>query len=258
MRDDAASGFAKTFLLHAEPCGCDAHEKRLGIYAIQVFIKLTGKFRQNHTAATETYAKILIRRPENKSMDEGIVLDRKSFEALAVESRVRILKSLRQRRKTLSELADELGMSVSGVKEHLQVLEQAELVRKMDDGHKWKYYDLTKKGSDVVAPKELRVWILLSISIIALAASAMAMLYAGTPAAEQTDMNAPMVKALAVGAPPEAQNAAQMPAANETPTAREEPAQAGPDLTVPIAVGAISTITLAGCIIMLWRNRARS
>ncbi|MDD5340726.1 MAG: winged helix-turn-helix domain-containing protein [Candidatus ainarchaeum sp.] len=199
--------------------------------------------------AAETYAKILIRRPENKSMDEGIVLDRKSFEALAVESRVRILKSLRQRRKTLSELADEMKMSVSGVKEHLQVLEQAELVRKMDDGHKWKYYELTKKGSDVVAPKELRVWILLSISIIALAASAMAMLYAGVPAAQE-DTNAPVLKALPVTAP-------MAGGANETPLPREDHAQAGSDLAVPVAVGAISALTLAGCLLVLWRNRAR-
>lgn len=107
-------------------------------------------------------------------MDEDkIVLDRRSFEALAVDSRVRIMKSLTQRRKTLSELSSELNLSVSAVKEHLENLEGAGLIVKMDDGHKWKYYELTKKGKDIIGPKELKVWILLSISLVALMVSVM-------------------------------------------------------------------------------------
>jgi DNA-binding transcriptional ArsR family regulator len=112
-------------------------------------------------------------------MEDRIVLDRKAFEALAAESRVKILKSLKQRRKTLSELSKELGMSVSGTKEHLQNLENAELIIKMDDGHKWKYYELTKKGKEVVGPKEIRVWILLSISSIAFIISIFSLLSLG-------------------------------------------------------------------------------
>ncbi|MFZ5501776.1 MAG: ArsR/SmtB family transcription factor, partial [Candidatus Micrarchaeota archaeon] len=100
-------------------------------------------------------------------MEGKIVLDRKSFEALAVDSRVRILKSLKERRKTLSEVASEQKMSLSGVKEHLETLERVGLIAKKDDGHKWKYYELTKKGMDIVAPRELRVWILLSLSTFA-------------------------------------------------------------------------------------------
>jgi len=106
---------------------------------------------------------------------DKIVLDRKSFEALAVESRVKILKALKVRRKTLTEISEELSMSVSAVKEHLENLEAVDLVVKKDEGHKWKYYELTKKGAEIVGPKELRVWIILSISIIALAASLLAM-----------------------------------------------------------------------------------
>lgn len=107
--------------------------------------------------------------------EDKIVLDRKSFEALAVDTRIKILKSLKERRKTLSEIAKEQDMSVSGVKEHLETLEGVGLIVKKDDGHKWKYYELTKKGSGIVAPKELRVWILLSISTIALLASVLAL-----------------------------------------------------------------------------------
>jgi len=103
--------------------------------------------------------------------EDRIVLDRKSFEALAVDSRVRLLKALKQRRKTLTELSAELKLSPSSVKEHLEVLEGTDLIRKMDEGHKWKYYELTRKGLGIVTPKELRVFVLLSISLMALLAS---------------------------------------------------------------------------------------
>lgn len=179
-------------------------------------------------------------------MEEGkVVLDRKSFEALAVGTRVMLLKSLRERRKTLTELAGERGMSVSGIKEHLAVLENADLVRKMDDGHKWKYYELTRKGGEVVAPKELRVWILLSISAVALLGSALAVLGALQPAADA----APEMHALAANAPP-AGDAGYARAAEEQ--------QGGPGLAAPLAVGGISAATLAACIAILWRNRMRA
>ena len=101
-------------------------------------------------------------------MDGKIVLDSKSFEAISVDTRIRLLKALSQRRKTLSELSEELSMSVSGVKEHIENLENAALIRRVDDGHKWKYYELTDKGVAVVKPGEVRVWILLSASVLAL------------------------------------------------------------------------------------------
>ncbi|HSB46434.1 MAG TPA: winged helix-turn-helix domain-containing protein [Candidatus Bilamarchaeum sp.] len=197
--------------------------------------------------------------------DEKIVLDRKSFEALAVDSRVKILKSLKQRRKTLSELAKEQGMSVSGVKEHLETLEKVGLIEKMDDGHKWKYYELTKKGQDIVAPKELRVWILLSISTIALVASMFAILSA-PEAAGALPPEAPQMLAaeadsgVIAGSEPAEGNdsfafkamAAPMP--EEAPAPEEPPA---PDLTVPTAVAVISGLTLVACIGILARNRMK-
>ncbi len=113
--------------------------------------------------------------------DDKIVLDRKSFEALAVDTRVRILKSLKERRKTLTEIATEQSMSVSGIKEHLATLEKVELIEKIDDGHKWKYYELTKKGRDIIGPREVRVWILLSLSTFALITSIFMIFTAPSP-----------------------------------------------------------------------------
>jgi DNA-binding transcriptional ArsR family regulator len=193
-------------------------------------------------------------------MEEGIVLDRKSFEALAVDTRVRLLKSLRERRKTLSELSEELGMSVSGVKEHLQILEQAELVQKMDEGRKWKYYQLTKKGSGVVAPKELKVWILLSVSSMALIMSVMALFYGMQPVAAQPDVlpsvaAAPELKTTALGVQDEDTNATSRAL---PPGGAHDIAVDGSDLGVPMAVAGISATTLIACLAVLWRNRFRT
>jgi len=217
-------------------------------------------------------------------MDEDkIVLDRKSFEALAVDTRVRILKSLKARRKTLSEISKEQGMSVSGVKEHLETLEGVGLIVKKDDGHKWKYYELTRKGSEIVAPRELRVWILLSISTIALVASMLALFSPPAMMAEQAPVpdvpedGEPQLLATAYSAEADAAAGAQpheeaaRDIANggglaEGTAAAPEDALEGtleketarnPDLTMPMVVGAVSALTLIACAGILFRNRIR-
>jgi DNA-binding transcriptional ArsR family regulator len=111
-------------------------------------------------------------------MDESIKLDRKSFEALAGQTRVKALKSLLRRRKTLTELSDELQLSPSTMKEHLDVLVDSELITQVDEGRKWKYYELTRKGKQIAEPHELRVWIILGLSIVAAAAAIFNLLYA--------------------------------------------------------------------------------
>ena len=111
-------------------------------------------------------------RVENMSvMDDKITLDKKSFEALAADSRIQILKSLGKRRKTLSELAAQLKLAPSTVKEHLQVLVGAELAEMKDEGRKWKYYELTWKGRKIVQPSEIKIWVVLSISVLAMIAA---------------------------------------------------------------------------------------
>jgi len=96
--------------------------------------------------------------------DEKITLDKEVFKTLASGTRVDILKSLDRRRKTLSELSKQLGMSVSTIKEHLDNLVSVDLIVQIDDGHKWKYYELTKKGKDILHPEDKRIWILLGLS----------------------------------------------------------------------------------------------
>lgn len=192
--------------------------------------------------------------------DDKIVLDRKSFEALAVDTRIKILKSLKERRKTLTEISKEEGMSVSGIKEHLEILESVGLIEKIDDGHKWKYYELTKKGKEVVGPKELRVMILLSMSILALIASAFVLL---TPVSQPQAM--PLESAPEMDTYAEAPMAPSVAGANEADAERkafeepqEEPEpQETRDDAVPLAVAFVSLVTLAGCLGILARNRMR-
>ncbi len=104
-------------------------------------------------------------------MDDKITLDRKTFKALAQDTRIAILKELEKRRKTQSELAKSLAMSVSTIKEHLDNLESVDLVKQIDEGYKWKYYELTKKGKKIITPSETKIWISLALTILALAAA---------------------------------------------------------------------------------------
>lgn len=102
-------------------------------------------------------------------METKFVLDDKSFKALSAESRVNILKKLKERRMTLSELSKKLILKNSTVKEHCGLLIEAELVKKIDEGRKWKYYELTNKGKKIISPnplEEIKVLITLSFGAI--------------------------------------------------------------------------------------------
>ena len=102
------------------------------------------------------------------SVEEKITLDRAVFKTLSSDTRISILKSLGRRRKTLSELSKEFGMSVSTIKEHLENLCKVDLILQVDDGHKWKYYELTRKGKNVVHPSETRIWIVIGMAGLAI------------------------------------------------------------------------------------------
>jgi DNA-binding transcriptional ArsR family regulator len=99
-------------------------------------------------------------------------IDRKTLKALSADTRLDILKSLGKRRKMPSELSKELGLAVPTVTEHLERLEDAGLIRREETGHKWVYYDLTEKGSNLVRPRiPVQFVLVLSISVIIIAAS---------------------------------------------------------------------------------------
>ncbi len=100
-------------------------------------------------------------------MEEKITLEKDVFKALASDTRIAILKILDKRRHTQSELAVTLKLSVPTVKEHLDAMDKAGLVKPIDEGYKWKYYELTEKSKCILDPERKKVWILLGFWIVA-------------------------------------------------------------------------------------------
>jgi len=99
-------------------------------------------------------------------MDE-IVLDKKTFEALAMDSRVKIMKALKERRKTQAELSKELSLAPSTISEHLEKMVEATLIARKKDHHKWIYYELTEKGRHILAPEKASVFVFaLSLTLV--------------------------------------------------------------------------------------------
>ncbi|MBI4015442.1 MAG: winged helix-turn-helix transcriptional regulator [Candidatus Aenigmarchaeota archaeon] len=80
-------------------------------------------------------------------------IDRETIKALASESRLNILKNLSERRKMPAELQKSLGLSGSTIIEHLNILEKNSLVKRVETGHKWVYYELTEKGQSLIKPR---------------------------------------------------------------------------------------------------------
>ena len=98
-------------------------------------------------------------------MAMDIRLDKETFKALASGTRVDILKLLGQRRHMQTEIAAVLSLSTPTVKEHLDALEKAGLVERHEEGRKWKYYSLSKKGKGVLNPEEMKIWIVLALFV---------------------------------------------------------------------------------------------
>lgn len=94
-------------------------------------------------------------------------IDHATIKALSVETRRKILKTLAQQKKMPSELSREIGLSPSTVIGHLQNLESAGLVRRVETGHKWVYYTPTDKGRYLVQPRvPLQLALILAIGLL--------------------------------------------------------------------------------------------
>src|SRR5439155_15032365 len=75
-----------------------------------------------------------------------ITLDQESFRALASDVRVDVLKRFDARRETVTDLSNLLALSKPTLLEHLEKLQSAVLVKRIDEGLKWMYYEVTDKG----------------------------------------------------------------------------------------------------------------
>jgi len=115
-------------------------------------------------------------------MDDEITVSREMLKAIGAETRIRILKALKERQKTQSELAKELGLAAPTVLEHMGQLEKAGLIERSpaDRERKWKYYRLTKTSEGMLSKKRVSVVMMLAGTSIA-ATVAFMLLYIFTP-----------------------------------------------------------------------------
>jgi DNA-binding transcriptional ArsR family regulator len=107
-----------------------------------------------------------------------VTLDQASFRALASEVRVEVLKRLDERRMTVTDLANALQLSKPTLLEHLEKLQAAELVKRIDEGRKWIYYDLTGRGKKILHPERVTIVVSLCLSFF-LAASGIVAIASG-------------------------------------------------------------------------------
>lgn len=109
-----------------------------------------------------------------------ITLDRESFKALASEVRVEILKQLDDHRQTVTDLSKSLSLAKPTLLEHLDRLVSANLIVKKDEGRKWIYYELTRRGRHILRPHQVKIMISLALSFLLFSAGIVAVMAAGT------------------------------------------------------------------------------
>ncbi|MEA3199280.1 MAG: ArsR family transcriptional regulator, arsenate/arsenite/antimonite-responsive transcriptional [Thermoplasmata archaeon] len=98
---------------------------------------------------------------------EDIPLDPDLLRTLASDSRRDILRLLKQRRMTLTELATALNLGKATVLEHLKKLQDTQLVARRDDERLWVYYELTPRGKRVVTPGRTRFFLVMGLTAAA-------------------------------------------------------------------------------------------
>jgi DNA-binding transcriptional ArsR family regulator len=94
-----------------------------------------------------------------------VTLGSSEFKALSSDNRVKILKMLNERKFTLTEIAKKLNLTSPSSKQHLDILLKSQLVELIDEGRKWKYYSLTRKGKDLLDAEERQTTVLLLLSL---------------------------------------------------------------------------------------------
>ncbi|MCR4368857.1 MAG: winged helix-turn-helix domain-containing protein, partial [archaeon] len=97
-------------------------------------------------------------------MTEISSLTTHEFKALSSTTRTAILKMLGERNYTLSELSAKTGMAAPTVKQHASILMDSGLIELLDEGRKWKYYSLTKKGKQILDSRQKQTSFMLILS----------------------------------------------------------------------------------------------
>lgn len=104
-----------------------------------------------------------------RGIEDAVVMDKKTFKSLTSETRTEILKLLKKRNHTLSEIAEKLKISKTTAKEHIDVLTEGRLIVQVPSTNKWKYYTLTEDGRKLVGGEgPTRVVVLIATAVIGL------------------------------------------------------------------------------------------
>jgi DNA-binding transcriptional ArsR family regulator len=103
-------------------------------------------------------------------MEEPVtIVDRDVLKAISVDTRMDILKILAEGERNPSFLSKRLNKSDATIIEHLEALQKAGLVKKIETpGRKWVFYTLTERGRGIISSKSRRLVIILGISLLSL------------------------------------------------------------------------------------------
>jgi len=119
-------------------------------------------------------------------------LDLNLIKAISSDKRIDILKLLNKGRKTPTDIAKELQLSTPTTLEHLDKLIENDLVKRTDEGRKWKYYSLTNKGELLInsnnSKREIPVRIFITLGIGFLLLFAPLLLYNQMPSLQENTM----------------------------------------------------------------------
>ncbi|GEM_PF-6549266 len=89
------------------------------------------------------------------------------------------MKALLERNYTLTELSAKLGMSAPTIKEHANILVGSGIIEQQDEGRKWKYYSLTRKGRDILEAKQRQTNILIILSCSGVLLAGLLLMFSG-------------------------------------------------------------------------------
>lgn len=103
-------------------------------------------------------------------MDE-VRLSSGEFKALSSDTRLHIIRLLRERNHNITELSKKLGLSAPTVKQHLEVLAGSNIVMVIDNNRKWKYYCLTRKGKNLAEPAKASVFVVVGFAAVVVLAA---------------------------------------------------------------------------------------
>jgi len=100
-------------------------------------------------------------------MEDELKVSKDLLKTITVDTRVKILKALEERRMTASELSRLLKKHVTTISEHLEILRKSNLVERIErPGRKWVYYKLTREGKKVLHPESYRWIAILALSFL--------------------------------------------------------------------------------------------